>query len=544
MSTKELDKIIAELYVLEPDLKHHEETLKKLLLAMSNLRPDTKFDSNFAAQLKNEILNKTQEPLQKYTFLKKLNFNTMNKKIYFVTGTLALSALAIIAIVSLYRPAAYLVSDKTSEQSISALPAEAFGQLASTNNAQNSVSAVAPIGLGGGGMASGALAARSESVNLTEAAATPTITSDFSVDAKMILPYFSYRYEYKGEPIELTSDEESVFRRLKGNSQSGKTLAGLLRNFSIPDINLKTFSNLRATNLSLMEDKDLGLIINFDFNEDNIYISENWEKWRIPERENCGEDQACWNRWRLKISDVPSDTELIATANKFLSDKEINLKNYGEPVVDNAWRENYDQTTNKDDFYIPEYATIIYPLIINNESARDQGGAYAGLRVNINLFKKAVSGLSGLHPYRFESSSYKLETSADNILKVAENGGWNRGWFGGSEETKTLDLGTPKKSYVQWWRYNNGRNDELFVPALIFPILNPPTDNYYGPRQIVVPLVKEMLDELNSQAPIYPMPVILQKNPSDTTVYEQPATDLDQTSNKIEPFLLEGERIQ
>jgi len=543
MTTNELDKIIAELYILEPDLRHHEELLKKLLLEMSNLRPDTKFDLAFAAQLRTTILNKAQVPLQKYTFFKTINFNIMNKKLYFTTGALALVAIAIVATVSLYQPTARLTNDKTHEQSISALPAEAFGQLASTNNTKDSVSAVAP-GLDGGGMASGVLAARSEGISLTETAMAPTITSDFAVDAKMILPYFSYRYEYKGEPIELTSNEGSVFRRLKGNSQSGKTLAGLLQNFSIPDINLKTFSNLRATNLSLMEDKDLGLIINFDFNEDNIYISENWEKWRIMERENCGEDQACWNRWRLKINDVPSDTELIATANKFLSDKEIGLKYYGEPTVDNTWRENYNQTTNKDDFYIPEYATVIYPLIINDEPARDQSGSYTGLRVSINLFKKSVSGLSGLHPYRFESSSYKLETSADNILKVAENGGWNRGWFGGSEETKTLDLGTPKKSYVQWWKYNNGRNDELFIPALIFPILNLPTDNYYGPRQIVVPLVKEMLDELNSQTPISPMPIMLQKTPSETTVYEQPAIDIDQASNKIEPFLLEGERIQ
>lgn len=521
MTSTELRNILAELYRLEPELKEHEAGLCQLIAQMSDLKPDTKFDPAFAARLKIQLQSKTPanahgtvepiaRPQDQTNKSESFNINLMNKKIYFAVGSVAVMAVVIILATTVLRPG--LKTPGGSIETISQLPAGAFGSLALLNNNANNAGgegnnlaagAPAPLGLGGDAE-SGAFAARSQSGGGGTAS---TISSDLAVESKMIAPYFSYKYKYTGAPLELIENASSVYRRLKGDGESGRALANLVRGLNLSELDLSTFSNLRATNLSLIEDKDKGLMVNFDFNEDNIYISENWEKWRIMERESCNGDQACWDRFRLQLSDVPADNELIALADRFLSDHKVSRERYGEPQVDNAWREVYAQMPDKNNFYIPEYSTVIYPLLLDGEPVRDQSGSYTGLRVTINLLKKAASGLSGLAPYRYQSSSYELETSAESIIRVAESGGWNHGWFGGNEDTRTLELGTPERVYVQLWHYTGGRNDELLVPSLIFPILNPPSDMYYGPRTVIVPLVKEMLDELNKQPQIMPLPI-------------------------------------
>ena len=355
---------------------------------------------------------------------------------------------------------------------------------------------------------------------------------DAQADKMMILPYYGYRYEYVGDDLNLTESEGAVYRRIKGDGQSGRILAGLVSGLNFPDVNLSSFANLRATNLSLMEDKNLGLMITLDFNEDAVFISENWEKWRIMERENCGGDQACWDKWRIKIEDVPADNSLVAKANSFLSRHRINLDNYGDPIVDNNWREMYVQSPDKNNFYIPEYASVVYPLMINEKPVRDQSGSFSGLRVTINLLHDAVSGLSGLSPFRYESSLYKLEDNAKNILAAAEKGGWNRGWFNGSENIRTLQLGTPEKSLVQIWHYKNGRHNELMVPALVFPVLNQPEDGtYYGSKFVTVPLVAEMLQEMNDEQNNLPLPVDL------------PSTVMPMIKNEVLPVSDETEKF-
>ena len=496
MSDQDLQKILAELYQLDPELKQHAAALKNLLVSMSDFQPDTKFDPAFAAELKQRILSQSSKP----AFKIKTNFSFMNKKIYLATGALAIFAFALLSVLKISQKVPSMPFSGLATKEVSELPNGAFGRLGSGSATDMQATATPAPGLGGGS-ASGALAERS----MGGGGFAPV--SNLAVDAKMIAPYYAYRYEYKGEALNLESASGAVFRRLKNDGQSGKALASLLSGFDLPLIDLDSFANLRATNLSLTEDKDLGLMINFDFNEDTVFISENWEKWRITERENCGNDQACYDRWRLKISDVPADSQLIALADNFLASKNINRANYGEPLVDNSWRLMYDQSPDKANAYIPEYATVIYPLLIDNQAVRDQSGSYTGLRVTINLLKNSASGVSGLSPYRYESSAYDLETAADAVISAAEKGGWNRLWYGESTNIQTLELGTPEKAYIQWWRYINGRNDELIVPALVFPVLNAPNENYFGPRQVIVPLVKELLAEINQSEPLFPQPI-------------------------------------
>ena len=156
----EITKILSELYLLDPSLKEHEAELIDLIQQMSDLKSETKFDKRFAARLKREILQKNN--------VYKINFNFMNKKIYFVASSAAVLGIVIIFIGLNYdfskkgnqglskldNNYQVINNDKASKQvAFVKLKDGAYGSLASLNTAGNSISAktAAPLGLGGGG---------------------------------------------------------------------------------------------------------------------------------------------------------------------------------------------------------------------------------------------------------------------------------------------------------------------------------------------------------------------------------------------------------
>lgn len=532
MQEDELKKILDELYQLEPNLRDFEAELKKLITQMSDLRPDTHFTPALAAKIKAELFQRLQANNQDNK--KVFYFNIMNKKlIYAATAVmgLAIIAFALNLAIPLNQRAEEakvannlrtderaLAVDAGNEEGIVKLAANAFGSLRSlaqatpshgkmvTANGQEIGAAQAEsgvaMGMGSAASIEPALApAPTLAVNMVGGDTVSSSDSGGSsatrmVDQKMIAPWFGYTYVYKGDELSLEKEDATVYRRLKGSSNTASRLVSLIGDLDFSGLTLASFNNLSATNLSVQENKDRGLSINFDFLEDTVNIYENYQQWRISERDNCGSDEACWQRFRIKISDYPADADLIAMADSFLAEHQIDTKHYGAAQVENYWRQDYERSADKENYYIPEYASVVYPLLVDGSPVRDQSGNYFGLRVSVNLLKKAVSGLNNLSPYRYEASSYELETSVERILKIAAAGGFNRSFYGTGEEMKELSLGTPERSFVQIYRYVDNRNDELMVPALVFPILDRPATGYYGQNHVVVPLVKELLDEL------------------------------------------------
>lgn len=515
MQKDELMKILEDLYHWNPKLKNKEEELIKLIELMLKSRPDTKFDNTFADALKKDLLSHRILIDEEGRFSGfnniLINFKNMNKKIYLVSGSLAvLGVLALIVVfnnlpqetkMTLNLP---VEKDYFATEFVEANP-QAFGSLALLSGAANSSTQKS-----GGAVE---LMATDSRVAATEP--LPVIglgSGGDAVSSKMIMPINSYSYVYKGDSLDLSETTADVYRRLKGDGLLGSNLDSLIDTKSFGPINLTSFSNLKTTNISLLEDKPLGLSINIDFNEDTIYIGENWLKWR-SDRDNCGDNQTCWDSYRLKIDQIPADKDLIALADKFLTAKGINLDHYDYPVIDDNWRLNYESSSDKANYYIPEYANVVYPLKINDQTVRDQSGNFEGLRVSINLIHKAVSGVNNLSAYRFEKSAYNLETDSARIIALAEKGGYGSGYyyFNNSQEKTVLELDTPVKSLVRFWRYNSNGSEELFIPALVFPVNNVPAD-YYGSRFITVPLAQEMVTELeknhsgsNSSGGIMPM---------------------------------------
>lgn len=70
----------------------------------------------------------------------------------------------------------------------------------------------------------------------------------------------------------------------------------------------------------------------------------------------------CWDSYRIKINDIPEDSILVNKTTEFLNDKGINLAHYGEAKIDNNWRLNYETSTDKANYYIPEEVSAIYPF--------------------------------------------------------------------------------------------------------------------------------------------------------------------------------------
>ncbi len=504
MQKNKLTPILEELYAWNPSLRNKEAELVKLIKAMLKNKPETNFDSEFAEALKKDLLSHqilldSDDGLResKFTF----NFMKPNQKIFVGFGSLAVLGLLALIIVPNFIGSSY-----QDESLIVKKNPGAFGSLATLSGAGSENKDLAAASGQGELLAAvptvqtaerGIASANDSSVTSVSAVAFGAGGGSDLVASKMILPMYSFEYIYRGDSLDLSEESGTVYRRLKGGAGFSSSLDNVIKDKSFGPLNLKSFSNLETNSISLTENKKLGLSLTVDFKEENIYIGENWMYWQ-SERDKCGSDQACWDSYRLKISDIPADDLMIAMAGKFLTDRGINLSNYGDPTVDNEWRTNYENSQDKENYYIPEYVSVIYPLKVDNQIVYNQSGGLEGLRVTINLLHTAVSGVSSLSSNRYEASDYTFETDGERIISVAEKGGYGGFSYYSGEEKKTMvELGTPTKSLVKFWRYTNGNSEELLVPALVFPVINNP-ENYYGSKFITVPLVKEMINEANS----------------------------------------------
>lgn len=500
MEKDKLENILNQLYEFYPELESHKEKLLLLISEMIKNKPDTKFDQSFAFNLKEKLAAyQVQEKFKNKD--NKFNLNIMNKKIFIAAGSLIFASILFFVFINIYGPEkepdswniASLLTNQKKVDDITYLPAGSFGSLAALSSAGgNEAGENVPLGLGSADMS------RSGGGGVTSSSEVISIEPG---DSRMIMPMKQgYKYVYTGDEVNLENISDSVYRRIKNQDTMARDLARSLSSFDFSGINLKSFDNLKVNNISFSEDKEQGLMISFDLREGSVYIGEDWNKWRVSENEVCIDGSFCNDNNRISIDDVPADNELISLADSFLASHKIDMNNYGEAQVDNNWRQYYGTAENKENVYVPEQLSVIYPLLIEDGLVRDQSGNFTGLRVTVNIRHNKASGLSGLMPYRYEASSYDLENDTEKIVTLAEDGGWNRNYYyEDKEDLLEIKLGTPEFSYVQMWRYKDNQSQELLVPALMFPIIDKPEFGYFGGNYVVVPLVKELIDELDKQ---------------------------------------------
>lgn len=491
---EQINQILQELYKYDPEFMKHEKELKEILGQMLQSAPNTKFDPLFAESLRKKILIRAEEISSESGLVK-------DRPMW----QFALPAFAVMAIAVLVGANYWKNLNNTQIASIkeSKLQPLAFGSL----------SGIVPGGFGrggGGGMGGGDGSAQNTAV-ITDEAMKARPQSGGGGDMPILPVFENYKFVYAGENLDLKEENLPVFRRVKG---FGKTLnlSSIIKNFSVPVFNLKNLQNPYVEMLTLTEDRDFGYMVNLNFKEGSLNINENWFKWQTPDR-MC-QDEACYNRYRLKISDLPSDEEVISIADNFLEQYGVNKNIYAEPVVQKQWFRDYQAASDKSMAWVPDVLTIVYPYQIQGQTVYDQSGSQSGLMVSVNARVKKVSGLYELTNQVYESSDYSAETSFDRIKKIAEAGG-NQVFYPAYEPnipSVQVKLGTPSRSLMRMWKNEAGKEGyEIFVPALVFPIIDPPANFPSYRSAVTIPLIKELITEPSVIDPGQPMPLTAPK---------------------------------
>lgn len=480
-SSAAIEQIVRELCDMEPSLAGRKDELRRIVQALLEQQPANTFDKAFARRLRRQLLAADRPSLSPIKTL--MSFITSARLTYGLSGALV-ALVFMLPVMYLATTPARNLSSLSSSDLISSLTnrpvftpqtSNAFGSLAVLAEASRSQS--------GGGFGGGGFPAPSP--------ASDKIASEMVIDRPWYQPY---KFVYRGDTLTVDEASLEVHKRVKRLNSSD--IARIASGLGGELVNIGSFSNPQVRSIDLYEDRAAGYNIGINFFEGTVYINPNYETWFAEQNAACARGNC---PPPLSIGEAIPDSEAISIATAFLAQHGIDVSTYGAPVMDNQWRLAYDQAVDKSLVYIPDTVGVVFPLQLQGQDVRDSGGNLYGLRVEIHQREKKVFGVWNLNVQRYESSSYPTEQDTSRIIKLAERGGLY-GWWGAEEapDAKEIALGTPTHTLMQFLHYTNGVNEELYVPALVFPVLDAPQD-YYGQRSIVVPVIKEILDSYEQQ---------------------------------------------
>lgn len=494
-----IEQILNDLYRIDASFKQHEAKVRAIIKEVLASKPDTKFDERFAQDLRRKLLAQADLLKEKndLSLLKRLkNLKLMN----YALGATALAAIILVVVIGLHQaPGPSGKNDVadlfTAAPQITRLPNNAFGTLAPATQIS------APLGLGGDNGAE-TFSQNAADRSLAEPKAVG-MGGGGGTSSAIMPPFVNYKYVYKGSEFSIDHDQMPVYRRVK-TAANGGDIASLIRNMNFGLVDMSSFDDLKLENMNLVQNKDFGYSFNINVQESSISIYQNWQRWPTPDK--LCQDQTCLDSARLKITDVPDDAALISIADQFLKDHNISTENYDTPYVDNTWKIEYDNATDKANAYIPNVLTVIYPQKIEGSVVYDESGRKAGLGVNVDVTVKKVAGLGELYAQNYDSSMYEVEKDSGKLIALAEKGGINGGyWTGSAGRTEEIELGTPSVVYVKNYRYSQmGISDELLIPSLMFPIVKGPVSGMFYQKSIIVPLPTDM--QTHDEGPVRILP--------------------------------------
>ncbi len=470
----QVDEIIADLIAIDPLLgqENLRPMVEKFLAAKPKDEPTEEFRQRLYAILLEEIRN--QQPKTSF-----VNFNYMNNKFKFTIAAAAAALVLILVINVLPEQKNTLLSGK---QEITKIQSNAFGNLATltANNRNQS---------GGGGPENPVMAPMADGQEDTKLGVGGMGGGGSSEPAFMPV---NYKYTYKGEAFTVDFDKMEVYERLGGFG--AEDLQSILSRFDVGLFNINKFADASLDYLTASQQNDFGYTLSLDLKQGAVNITENWEKWQTPDR--LCQDEACYNKYRLKAEEMPSDESVIATANAFLDEFGIDKSAYGTPIIQDMWRVLYESAADKTSVYVPDVMSVVYPAKIGDNEVYDQGGNKNGMYVGVNVRLNKVNSLGELTSQRYQGSEYETEQDTAKLIKYAESGsGFTYMPLDNQPGVKVeeLELGRPSTGFVRMWQTLNGKSRDLYVPSLIFPVINAPAQHYL--KNVTVPLIKELLNQ-------------------------------------------------
>lgn len=534
MMDPKIQKILDDLYAMEPELRSREQEVVRIVNELLAAKPDTKFDEKFRLALRERLLRRAGEletgapekarvvwyarPFS-WAFIGAGAVASVLLVFSFLNGNIKLglfgskgsqarvtkladNAFGSLSLQDKTASAESARSTNSKEMSLGATPAPALDSYSAPSAPLGSPQAISSVvGRGGGGVG----------VGVTE-------------PSKMIAPdyqtYNIYRYVYKGEPLEVKEDTMQIFRRVKGGDTAFGQLSSLLSGARL-GIDWNKFSGVKVQNISFSEDRVRGYSIYVDLNESSVSINQNWPNWVRSDNATVSSEPY----QPLRLSDLPGDDKVITAADKFLKNYGIPTDSYGAPEVQKDWLVNYGvmKDTSASEFYAPDSLSVIYPFIVDGRSVYEESGYKSGLSVSVNIREMSVQNVYNLTSQQYESSGYATEKDTNRLLKLAEAGGWRQGFYATYQDPNArvvdIELGAPSVELVKIWTYKDNASQELLVPSLVFPITKKPENAYIYQKNIVVPLVKSILDQAGDGGGV-PVPLMKGAATPPTTVTE------------------------
>jgi hypothetical protein len=472
-----LKTFLTDLYEIDPTLKVYEAEIIPLVEKLMQSDPAVEPDTEFVQRLRMQLQNRATE-------LSSPSSAVFSRWLYAFGGAITAAIIIPVAFVAIHnmKPTTTLQQDDAAlfGYSITEQDKDAFGSLSGMSNP-------ATLGRNQGGGGGG------NAVNAVPAMAT---TNEMAVDtdAKMIAPYpmIHYEYVFSGTLPEF-SPTVSVFRRNPLSTSIPFSAIG--SSLNLGNIDLTSFTGMNMDSVTFSQNKSYGYQMMVNLRDTSVSLDAQWEHWP---QSKCQTD-ACYQAERVKLSEVPSEDELIAAANVFIKDHSIDTSHYGTPMVDMTWKRDYDRTPNKNDAWIPDQMRVMYPLVIENQRVTDQSGMPFGISVGVHVKTRKVMNVYGLMSRDYDKSEYAGVTDSKeimNYLSKIDNYNWMPEAERKNMNTATVTLGEPVMGYSVYYKYTNAINDELLIPSLTFPITDVQGgDQYFYRQSIVVPLAADMLKE-------------------------------------------------
>ncbi len=483
--SKKIDTILQELYLIDPALKTREGELKLLISKLIELKPDTKFDEEFAVRLREELA------LRPIGNSKQSFFSMPFMKVASITvPAFAVLLLFVLPFVSEKQAGVFSVS-------VTDVGRIAFGDIVYPGGNADS--------FGGAtidGVAESSGVAFDASVSMVADISVPEGRGG-GISEKMIEPPQSlsvrpqpesidlYQFTYAGETIPELTAEGFVYKRVAARGDSSRLISAL-KNTNLGFLSLGSFDELKVRTFSVFEDKDFGYEITAHIEEGSLYIGPNWSRW------NSHKDGDV----RQPAAEIIPSERAIDIADAFLREYAISRANFGDPTVRHFGAEVVaydDMSLSKETMpavWMPEAVSVVYPLVIDESVVIDEGGYPFGMNVMVNVPYAKVSNVENLSTHTYERSAYPLIDDWNTVLgKIEARNTINffSDDFVGEKRVRPILLDTPTVVLMHTWVYDPVRSisQELLVPALRFPVLVDPASSYmFYSDSIMIPLVQ------------------------------------------------------